>query len=244
MILSMEAVLYWMSPSGRTAARPAPTSRSEVWRWRQKSPVPCSGLTGSQAMSPAAAITGSAAASAAEPAITATLAARMPRRRRSGGILGRPLERQDRRAAGRGARERPGDRIAPGCRDDAVGGTPLDRRDREVVERVEARAGERRGHREREVDRADDQVVGVRGRDRGRGCRGRGGVPLTGRGVERAGRGHATPLRYVGAGEVRGGEVDRDARDRRGARAVPDLDAGVGAREEADRALGPGVAGR
>src|SRR5215203_453879 len=144
---------YWRSPSGSTAESPAPTSRSEVSFWRQNSPVPSSGFSSSQEISPAAAMTGSAAASPPALAITATLAASTRRRWRRGGILG--------------------------C--------PLDRRDREVVERVEARARKRRADIEREVDRADDQVTGVHGRNRGGRRRGRGGIPLPGRGVERAG---------------------------------------------------------
>src|SRR5215203_3299730 len=178
---------YWRSPSGSTAESPAPTSRSEVSFWRQNSPVPSSGFSSSQEISPAAAMTGSAAASPPALAITATLAASTRRRWRRGGILGCPLERQDRCATGRGARERPGRGVAAGRRNDPVGGTPLDRRDREVVERVEARARKRRADIEREVDRADDQVTGVHGRNRGGRRRGRGGIPLPGRGVERAG---------------------------------------------------------
>src|SRR5688572_15507690 len=64
-----DAVWYWLSPSGSTAANPAFTSRSEVYLWWQRSGVPRpplkNGLEVSQAMSPAAAITGSALAGAA-----------------------------------------------------------------------------------------------------------------------------------------------------------------------------------
>ena len=76
-MFASEALLYWMSPSGSTAASPAPTSRSDVWPWWQNSPVPWSGLTGSQAISPAAAMSGSCAAAPALNAIESPTAARI-----------------------------------------------------------------------------------------------------------------------------------------------------------------------
>ena len=69
--MESEALSYWMSPSARTAERPAPTSKSDVYFWRQAVEVPLPFLkllsAGSQAMSPAAAMTGSAARAEAAP---------------------------------------------------------------------------------------------------------------------------------------------------------------------------------
>src|SRR5215207_1150279 len=57
---------YWLSPRVNTAASGDPTSRSEVYFWRQELEVPSPLLklddSGSHAMSPAVAITGSGVA--------------------------------------------------------------------------------------------------------------------------------------------------------------------------------------
>src|SRR6185436_12178767 len=64
-----EPTWYWLSPSVRTAVGAACISRSEVFLWRQWPSVPApplkNSLAVSQAMSPAAATTGSARACAA-----------------------------------------------------------------------------------------------------------------------------------------------------------------------------------
>ncbi len=57
MMFASDALLYWMSPRGSTAASGAPTSRFEVAPWWHV--VAVIGSPGAQAMSPAAAITGS-----------------------------------------------------------------------------------------------------------------------------------------------------------------------------------------
>ena len=71
MMFDSDALLYWMSPRGSTAAMGAPTSRFEVAPWWHV--VSVTGSPGAQAMSPEAAMTGSCATAAGDHTIaTAT----------------------------------------------------------------------------------------------------------------------------------------------------------------------------
>src|SRR2546427_473479 len=72
---------YWLSPRLNTLASPVPSMRSEVYCWRQLPGEPSPPLNepfaGSQAMSPAAAITGLEVAAATRP-LSAEIAALKP----------------------------------------------------------------------------------------------------------------------------------------------------------------------
>ena len=167
-------------------------------------------------MSPAAAITGSAVASAVpRPTATSAVAAAVATRRAALVTVPPSARARPRRS---GTRPTVSMR-ASGCPrgDDPVRRASADRRRVEVVERRKAGCRQRGRGRAREVDRAEDKVICVRGRDRRRGRRGGRGIALAGKRIHGLSRAppRSTRRRWRSPGRQPRGSPSRPPQGRR-----------------------------